>query len=983
MKMILIFIGLFSVLLQAPMVPAKEYHLDFTTLCSLYPDFTHGNTALELGFSNSMRLAISDLIGDLEEQGLPFENLKSHCSSISSKYLKPECLFLKRFQILAENDDLEDLMLDQDNDLVKIYKDLWLLHPAMRGCAKQLNKPAGKNDAKARLLKGLLGKNVGKYAVIFQDNWYDESTVIKRDIVKLCGKKDADKIFCPGLLEIIRLVDTYQAVKHASRNGGKWNAYRLHFAMIRHNHPGQYTSAISEQTANDIIFKNMEQFLTYTNYRDKAGINEMFRVMPGKSRGTSCGDLSNIPSSSKKIVCIFWKTVNLIRTYLKSTAPMKNGPVKVILNTNIDYPTFLRWNEMTRIISAVQNQNKVMTKLAGWVIREVKKDVNERFKGLRSYFQKVAKFSRDISQADIDFIKGRLDFYKMDVTALSNELSTKLAKIMKYAFVSVSAEIAENAVQVALAGAVVANPLEKLFGGGSVGDFMDRTAALANSLTNIAELVRASKTFGEVRTRTNSISKKFKKNDDFLENLNTLILGVGKEQNLQAFDSQRKTFLKNYVDYDPQVKRPELTAMTTTYGNLIDACCDVIMDTETAAAAAVKGTVKSSGLCPKTKEVAEKMFETFAEIYDFQFDLIDAMADFMKAANSHHAAQGIADDYDKLSNSQGQDIVNELKIMSVYAFISYKINIWDISDAYCHILTYKEGGRPPSVCRQRERDIATIASYSNPIVCRGRQGIKDVPISSKSDQGFMDLSDLYAGRDVTFKIPNSKWLVDNNWISIKDKDSAIVVKKFEVFLPTNSSTIRYVRVNAKATVENKLSISSNTNYVIVPNREFIYEYVEGVGSEQSCRHASQVLINPYGPSLPKLCTLNVDENNCKELLQKTALFPSIYSRWKITVTGYESTPVPTPANDDFKLKVSVKLCILSPRNDDQGIEKKRKVMKKRPQKVKSKLKDQERQSCPNSQYWSKKLGRCVYCPKGSRSALDRYFCEKIPKMNGD
>ncbi|KAK3739580.1 hypothetical protein QZH41_002064 [Actinostola sp. cb2023] len=191
-----------------------------------------------------------------------------------------------------------------------------------------------------------------------------------------------------------------------------------------------------------------------------------------------------------------------------------------------------------------------------------------------------------------------------------------------------------------------------------------------------------------------------------------------------------------------------------------------------------------------------------------------------------------------------------------------------------------------------------------------------------------------------------------------------------------------VRVEAKITGENRLSTSSNTSYVIVPGRRFVFEYLEG--SSQRCRKESQALTNPYGTTLPKLCPLNVDENNCQELLAKTPLFPSVYSRWKVSISGYESTPAPTPANEDFKLKVGVKLCILSPTSRDQPAKTKKKgnkIKKWLKSKNKNKLEDQERKGCPKDRYWSKKAGRCVKCRNGSRSALDGYFCEKIPKKN--
>lgn len=439
-KMILFLIGLLGFLLQVPTAPAKDYHLDFKKMCRLYPDFTidaFGHID-EYGMNTEMLFEVRDLIRDLSKQGLDWESLHNsmlsesgHCFH-ASNLLKTECLFIRRFQILFENRDFEDEW-DLDTVVADVYKDLWLLHPVWRGCAKQLKKPPAKNDAKARFLRGLAGSKVKKYAMILPRK---DKTMIRKEIEKSCGEKGEDKVFCSGLDDLMKLVDTYGAVKHENRNGGKWKAYRMHFAMLRHNQPKQYGSAISLKTANDIISTNMEQILTYTKYREKTKMNEMFSVMPELPGNTNCKDLSSIASSSK-IVCIFWKTVNLVRDFLQAKLPMQNGPVKVILNTQIDYPAFLKFTEMNEILSVIQRQSRAMIQLAQWVTREVKKDVNDRFLGLRSYFQKVAKFNRDTSKADIDFIKGRLDIYKTDVTKLNIDLSRDLGRIINDAIVAV------------------------------------------------------------------------------------------------------------------------------------------------------------------------------------------------------------------------------------------------------------------------------------------------------------------------------------------------------------------------------------------------------------------------------------------------------------------------------------------------------------------------------------------------------------------
>lgn len=254
----------------------------------------------------------------------------------------------------------------------------------------------------------------------------------------------------------------------------------------------------------------------------------------------------------------------------------------------------------------------------------------------------------------------------------------------------------------------------------------------------------------------------------------------------------------------------------------------------------------------------------------------------------------------------------------------------------------------------------------------------------------MNIADLYSGKVVDFKIPNRQWLVDNKWISEKDIVSAIVVKKFDIFMPTESPYERRARVEAKVVGFSRFLRTDTKRYMIVPQKKFISEYNEG--RDAQCMQASRLLTNPYGSALPQICPLNVDENNCMELLQKTPLFPSIYSQWKLSISGYESAQVPNPVNHDFRLKVGVKLCILDQQSDHEGEEfmdrKNRKGRRNRnkngrknrsrnkPAEVEEKPPEPPERSCPApGEYWSIEARGCAPCAEGSSPALHDY-CEK-------
>lgn len=156
--------------------------------------------------------------------------------------------------------------------------------------------------------------------------------------------------------------------------------------------------------------------------------------------------------------------------------------------------------------------------------------------------------------------------------------------------------------------------------------------------------------------------------------------------------------------------------MVTTWENVIDETCDVIMGTETNLAAVTVALVRSQGLCPKAKVLAREMISTYEEVYDFQFELIETMATSMRATTAQYAALRIAAGYSELSSvTSGDETVINSKTVSLLSYIIYKTNIWQITEAYCDILEYKEGGIRPNVCQGPETEIASLASHVSPV----------------------------------------------------------------------------------------------------------------------------------------------------------------------------------------------------------------------------------------------------------------------------
>lgn len=103
---------------------------------------------------------------------------------------------------------------------------------------------------------------------------------------------------------------------------------------------------------------------------------------------------------------------------------------------------------MDRILEIVQNQKTAMNKLVEWLNTELTKKINERFKGLQTYFQMVETFEQVKAKADVNFINQRVGKYKSEIGSLSKQLGDKFNEILNLAIAAVAREIAEDTTQV-------------------------------------------------------------------------------------------------------------------------------------------------------------------------------------------------------------------------------------------------------------------------------------------------------------------------------------------------------------------------------------------------------------------------------------------------------------------------------------------------------------------------------------------------------
>ena len=191
----------------------------FLGLLAILADLGHLNVALqEIGII-SENYTIRDAI--------------KRCAVDPFKYFDPECVY--SFYVDIVNEFLSpSLDAISNNNMLGIYLDIWLLHPLLRRCFSFLSKDLKSNDAKTRLAKGLSEARGGSNPFVYV--LYEErAEFLRNEIQKLCENESGNRIFCSSLPDVVKLVDVYEAVKAERETSAKWQAYLLHFVMLKHN----------------------------------------------------------------------------------------------------------------------------------------------------------------------------------------------------------------------------------------------------------------------------------------------------------------------------------------------------------------------------------------------------------------------------------------------------------------------------------------------------------------------------------------------------------------------------------------------------------------------------------------------------------------------------------------------------------------------------------------------------------------------------
>ncbi|KAK3583752.1 hypothetical protein CHS0354_022784 [Potamilus streckersoni] len=762
------------------------------------------------------------------------------------------------------------------------------------------------------------------------------------------------------------------------------NAMRLHFYTVKLTflklHPSsaarEFLSTTDSEVSKWIKGITLNLFDSIQKNRIES-ISRVIELLP-YTVDLPCDHAAEFPSLGRTL-CTFNSMINSLTLYLASKN--SRGNVKQI-STSIDYEKFLQEKRFEQILNIGETTQYTLLLVA----QHLKLEMKNNFGELKKYFQQLAEFDWKKASADIAYIDSTLSRYKDASAQSANKMDGYMDQLIRAALAAAIGDQVEAALKLSFAIAEACNPLSIIFTGGGATGVLDATQGVSQAMANVAKAAKLKDAFDALISEIRKFVDKLKKNEIYLNTVTSLINSLKKNALSSSssspssltpeFEAQKNKFLDDYNNYTPAVTKDDLKGITVYWENLIDEACDLLDATSGTVSGITKTVLAAKRICPNAKVEVQKLIATYEEIYDFQFKLMDALATCMRAVTAYQAANVINSDFDaaKLKNADNPEIFAELEMLSAFSMICYKISMLAAIDSYCDILTYTEGHLPRE-CIGTGTSITSLLSRTK-LTCSTMLEFQRIPTkpSGPGDKAYISLKELYAGQTAVFKIPDSQWLIDHNWILSSQKNDKMFVQRFEIYLPVVSKTKKQIQVKVQSTVGNQLTPPDGTEYVISPRPTLWYTYREGESGSE-CRQ--EEFPNPYNDNcrdMPKICPVTKELSNCAN---RGNICPSIYTQWNINIYGYENANMGVPSTD-IPLRVALQLCSLRESEyalmqlwDDIGMSN---ILSAVRQPMSWEAYHSESFStkgtcCGSNHYYDDSTSKCTACPSGS---VDKY-----------
>lgn len=599
---------------------------------------------------------------------------------------------------------------------------------------------------------------------------------------------------------------------------------------------------------------------------------------------------------------------------------------------------------------------------------------------LGDYFSNLAKYDQKKADADVNFIYGRLEKYTNKIKEDSEILANQLTNLFIDAIGSASANIIGKARRVVFASLAAANPVDKILGRmDSILTLMDAIDELMIATRDLHRAIYIKNILPKIKQQTEELSGQMENNMKTQTTIKHMIqAGFSKQLSVNDTVKYMNDFLKEYNNYSPIFTAGMFANYEAMLDSVVDELCDVIFSGDTTEAGIAQHVIVSKGSCINIKVDVARLIANYEEMYDFQFDLMEAMASFVRASVAMASAQKLSETIDgALTVAQREQNDLALKVYALQMYTVNNIHMNMVVQDACNLIKYKNGGRTTDYCRRLLLDSHTtefdklVAYPYETDMCAADSIQKYVNIPAKVKDNttdtlpsfMIDLAELYRGREVEFQIPDSSWLVTHKWLNEVDVKNPLFIKQFQLFIPPfykDHYGTADLHVIVDMDGDNSITKNGDT-YIFSSPVQYNFRYTLDSGCFTG--HILDSKRNPYNvigcpDRLETPCVTSEGS------ISGSTFHPSIFARWKLRAHISGNLLQPNPATE-FYLRAGLTICksgiTRSMRHSDE---------------LSYLMQSQECCSDGDMYYNILPDGQhCQSCPAGSCPNLQGFYCE--------
>ena len=193
--------------------------------------------------------------------------------------------------------------------------------------------------------------------------------------------------------------------------------------------------------------------------------------------------------------------------------------------------------------------------------------------------------------------------------------------------------------------------MKVIFGGVEAGDIYEQTAGVARAIAEAGKGVALMVNLASVYEDLSALARDFKDIAAQISNLYDMVEAIKKKKIVEIGFGAAK-FIKGYGDYTPKVSKARLAQNDALWAAFKDSTCDLLFSAQGVGVSATQGVVGGMLLCEKLEGTLAEFAALRENIFDFQFDLVDALAGVVRGDVAKKLEQSITVSNDLLSASQ-------------------------------------------------------------------------------------------------------------------------------------------------------------------------------------------------------------------------------------------------------------------------------------------------------------------------------------------